>query len=330
MTKIKNIQGPIIIVGRPRSGSSIFTRLLNESPDLFIVNDFYYLQYVDSLEGFSQQSDDLVRQLGQKILLTLEDRYVRNHDGIEGIECAYVLTAEKKAKLETFVKKSISQPNHNWASIVDSIMQYNSLLFGKIIWGYNTPQDYLFIPNLRQNFPNAKFIYVMRDPREVLRSYKFVNYRAGFYDPDCYHPILQAIAWKSAMNSFLENQHKNNFLLIKYEDIINDVNQVFTNVGNFVGSKFPPIDLNDFGNNSTFKNKQKKQISDTEIWLCEQICRKEMLAAGYSLQNCQPSIKDLSEMFEITKKSSSFYLKKFLASNNMRKRILNLARSLVK
>ncbi len=217
MTKIKNIQGPIIIVGRPRSGSSIFTRLLNESPDLFIVNDFYYLQYVDSLEGFSQQSDDLVRQLGQKILLTLEDRYVRNHDGIEGIECAYVLTAEKKAKLETFVKKSISQPNHNWASIVDSIMQYNSLLFGKIIWGYNTPQDYLFIPNLRQNFPNAKFIYVMRDPREVLRSYKFVNYRAGFYDPDCYHPILQAIAWKSAMNSFLENQHKNNFLLVKYQ-----------------------------------------------------------------------------------------------------------------
>jgi hypothetical protein len=330
VNKIKNLQSPIIVVGRPRSGSSIFTRLLNESPDLCIVNDFYYLQYVDSLEGFSRQSDHLITQLGQRILLTLKDRYTHNHDGIAGIECAYVLTAEKKEKLETFVEQNIGQPNHNWASIVDSIMQYNSLLFGKTIWGYNTPQDYLFIPNIRQSFPNARFIYVMRDPREVLRSYKFVDYRAGFYDPDCYHPILQAIAWKSAMKSFLENQHKNNFLLVKYEDIINDVNQVFTNVGNFIGSKFTSINLDNFGSNSTFKNKQKKKINNTEIWLCEQICMKEMLAAGYSLQNCQPSIKDLGEMLNITKKSSSFYLKKFLASNNMRKRILNLARSLVK
>ena len=321
------MDSPIIVVGRPRSGSTLFTRLLNESPDLCIVNDFYYLQYVDSLGGFSQCNPIFLKNIARQILLTLKDRQKLDDSGKAGIEFNQSLTPDKEEKLKTFIEQCLRQPNYTWSSLFSSIMEYNAHLFGKKIWGYNTPQDYLYLPRLQQAFPQAKFIFVMRDPREVMRSYKYMDYLKDYHDPARYHPILQAIAWKSAMNSFLKNQQKDNILLVKYEDILNDVNQVFANVSDFVKSRFPQINLQDFGNNSTFKNKQKKRLTTTEIWLCEQIAGKEIQAAGYYLHNCKPSLRDLNYILYVTKRALNFYLKNSLVSTDTRKRVLNLAKA---
>lgn len=321
-----SIQNPVIVVGRPRSGSSIFTRLLNESPDLYIVNDLYYLQYVDSLNGFSQADASTVEKLARHLLATLENRARPDDLGIAGIECERVLTSENRVELETFVEQCIKEPNHNWASILSSIMQFYATLIDKKQWGYNTPQDYLHLPRLQQTFLNAKFIFVMRNPLEVLRSYKNLTYRKGFHDPAYYHPALQAIAWKSAIACYLENQHRDNFLLVRYEDLIDDVNGVFADVGNFLGLQFPALNLNNYGNNSSFKNKPKKlPITSTEAWLCEQIAGKEMQAAGYSLTNRSPSPRDLGDLLGTTTTSLGYYLRKSILSSDTRKRIIKLA-----
>ena len=328
MSSDRDIQCPIIVVGRPRSGSSIFTRLINESPDLFVVNDLYYLQYVDSLGGFSRQDSSTIEKLARYLFSTLENRARPDEQGIAGIECAQTLTTENKEKLKAFVEQCIRQSDRDWASLFSGIMQYYAFITGKKAWGYNTPQDYLHLPRLQQAFPNAKFIFVMRNPTEVLRSYKYMDYQENFHDPACYHPILQAIAWKSAMSCYLENQHQDNFLFVRYEDVINDVNGTFTRVGDFLQTDFPAIDLNDYGNNSSFRNKRRKklQISSTEIWLCEQIAKKEMQAAGYPLQNCQPSFSDLADLLKTTRIASGYYLKKSLFSSDIRKRVINLAK----
>ncbi len=81
------------------------------------------------------------------------------------------------------MEQCLRQPNHTWSSLLGSIMEYNAHLFGKKIWGYNTPQDYLHLPRLQQAFPQAKFIFVMRDPREVMRSYKYMDYLKDYHDP---------------------------------------------------------------------------------------------------------------------------------------------------
>ena len=328
MSNDLDIQCPIIVVGRPRSGSSIFTRLINESPDLFVVNDLYYLQYVDSLGGFSRQDSSTIEKLAKYLVSTLENRARPDDRGIAGIECAQTLTSENKEKLRSFAEQYIKQPDRNWASVLRDIMQYYASMIGKKRWGYNTPQDYLHLPSLQQAFPHAKYIFVMRNPTEVLRSYKYMDYRENFHDPACYHPILQAIAWKSAMSCYLENQHKDNFLFVRYEDVIDDVNQTFAKVGDFLQTDFPTIDLNDFGNNSSFKNKKRKKlhITSTEVWLCEQIAKKEMQAAGYPLQNCRPSLGDLKDLLKTTRIASGYYLKKSLFSSDIRKRVINLAK----
>jgi hypothetical protein len=39
-------RNPIIVVGQPRSGPTILTRVLNDSPERFVINDFYVVQRV--------------------------------------------------------------------------------------------------------------------------------------------------------------------------------------------------------------------------------------------------------------------------------------------
>jgi hypothetical protein len=315
---------PVIVVGRPRSGSTLFARILNESQDLFVLNDLYYLQQVDALEGFTSDEPHVVKNLAKELLITIEDRLQPDSLGIAGIESKEFISKQDQEKLETFTAQTLSESEHNWSSILATMMKYSANLFNKKIWGYNTPQDYLHLPRLQQAFPDAKFIFLMRDPRDVLLSYKHSGYLEGYFDSSRYHPILQALAWKSAMKCFWENQKQDNILLVKYEDLVRDTNQVLANVGNFVGTNFPLINLKDFGNNSSFKKKNKKELTNTEIWLCEQIAGQEMKEVGYSLSECQPCLKDVNDILDSTKKAVSFYLKKSFTSADIRKRVLKL------
>ncbi|MCC0175665.1 sulfotransferase [Waterburya agarophytonicola K14] len=319
------IHSPIIVVGRPRSGSSLFTRLLSENPDLCMINDFYYLQYVDALAGFDRQDSTLIKSLANQIFSTLKNRQKPDNLNKAGIEFGSLLNSEQTKDLKKFVDLCSARDDLNWSSLFATIMQYNAHLFGKKIWGYNTPQDYLHLPKLEQAFPQAKIIFVMRDPRAVLRSYKYMDYLENYHDPARYHPFLQAIAWKSAMKSFLSNQERENFMLVKYEDLVKDANRVLAEVGDFIGVNFPPVNLQSFGSNSTFKNKAKKQLSNTEIWICEKTVGEEMQVAGYSLDNISPAREDLGYIFYVTVRSCLFYLKNAIASSDIRKRIFNLA-----
>lgn len=75
---------------------------------------------------------------------------------------------------------------------------------------------------LRWIYPNAKFIFLYRNPLDAFHSY--CQYGSNWYDiyPD--KPILTPIAfgrhWKSLMESFLRDSNKLDALMICYEDLI--------------------------------------------------------------------------------------------------------------
>jgi hypothetical protein len=315
---------PLIIVGMPRSGSTLFTRILNESPDLFIVNDFYYLQQVDAVNGFKESNSELSKYLAQEIFKKIQAR-IEKIDSPQ-LECGLFLSPEAEKKIEKFAQECGKHLGQTWSSLLEEIMQYSAELLGKKVWGYNTPQDYLHIERLQQVFPYAKFIFVMRDPRCVIRSYKYVQSN-GYHEVNRYHPLLQALAWRTSIRSFLRKNKENphHFLLIRYEDLVADVNKTLIKVSEFTQAKFPRLNLEEFGNNSSFQGKHKRELLPTEIWLCEIIAGEEIRKIGYSLSTTQPQWQDISYISYITIKMLGFYLQKGLFSSDMRQRIFNVA-----
>lgn len=323
MKKSEKATSPLFVVGMPRSGSTLFTRLLNESQDLFIVNDFYYLQYVESLGGFNENDSHLNRDFAQYILKLIKGRVERPDS--PPIECGLMLSESDERELESYAIKCGEQADMNWATILTSIMEFSANLVGKKIWGYNTPQDYLHIDKLLDKFPDAKFIFLMRDPRSVIRSYKYVTSN-GYHDTNRYHPILQSMAWKASLHTYhtWKDLKPEQFLLVFYEELIEQTNETMAKVGDFMSANFSHVDLKDFGNNSSFQGKSKRSLSDAEIWLCEKVAGQDMLNIGYSLSGKKPKLQDLGSILNISQKAAWFYIQKSFTSKDIRKRVLNL------
>lgn len=318
------MSSPVIVVGMPRSGSTLLTRILNEIPELFIVNDFYLLQYVESLNAFELINNELSKKISQEILSRIKAR-IEREDSPE-LECGLFFSQEQEQKLEDFVRNNLTQKNYTWSELLEKIMSFAASLLGKKVWGYNTPQDYLNIDRLKKHFPNAKFIYMMRDPRSVLRSYKNVRSN-GYHDVNRYHPVIQALAWRVSIRSFIHKKDNKDYLLVRYEDLVSKSNTELDRISKFLSVNLPEIDINQFGNNSSFKDKSTTlDLTNTEIWLCEQIAKEEMKEINYSLSKTKPEIKDILQFTKLNIKVTNFYLSKILSSSDIRKRILNFAK----
>lgn len=321
------IINPLIIVGMPRCGSTIFTRLLNESTDLLIINDFYYLQYVDSINGFRNNDDATKAKLAEYI----EDWLIRRikRPTSTGIGCGLMISNEQEAKIRSFLHNLDVRRLENWASILTEIMSFSANITNCKRWGYNTPQDYLNLDLLHKKFPRGKFIFMIRDPRSMLSSYKFmIKNKDNNNDSIRYHPILQSIAWRTSIRTFLDYQERNrdNILLVRYEDLVGNTKKVLSQVEKFTNASFPLLDVSDFSNNSSFKNKKRKNISDTETWLCEKIAGKEIKRLNYILSKKKPRLEDLKNLIFISARVTQYYLSSIITSVDTRKRVLKLVK----
>lgn len=321
---------PVVLVGMPRSGSTLLTRLLNESPDLFVVNDFYFLQTVDAETAFDTP---LTRPLATKFAKDLVKRIYARVERPESppIECGLKLTTQQEDALLSFALEQAATDNQTWSTLLNSIMVETGRLLGKSRWGYNTPQDHIHLDRLFKTFPDVKVIFLLRDPRDILRSYKYVASN-GYHNPRRYHPAAQAFIWRTAVQHFLkEEKQQRNVFMIRYEEVVNDTQSALQKIASFTGISIPSVDLSTFGNNSSFTQKNKnKQLCESEVCICEKVAAKEIEAVGYERSKSNIQIKDIGYLAFISLRFVWFYSMKSILSKDVRTRLLRGAASILK
>ena len=118
------------------------------------------------------------------------------------------------------------------AETQELICRFNAeaALAGKGRWVHKTPRQILDIARLLGLLPDARFILMLRDGRDVA-----VSIRAGTDDLE-----------SGARRWVEENAHAEHLwthpqvLVVRYEDLIEDPTAVLTGVTNFVGEPFEP------------------------------------------------------------------------------------------
>ncbi|MGK7910421.1 MAG: sulfotransferase [Synechococcus sp.] len=322
---------PVILVGMPRSGSTILSRLLNESPELFIVNDFYLLQRAEGLGVLKSDLDASQAKCFASNTMSRIRCRIEKEDSPE-IEDALCISPDQEAELENYALSVAAEHGSSWNEILSLIMCKAGEMMGKSYWGYNTPQDYLHIDTLFGAYPNAKLVFLLRDPRQMLKSYKNVIDN-GYHTPARYHPIIQTLAWRTAARVFFQaRQKEQSVLLVRYEDVIERTNPTLQEIASFCNIEIPHVDLSQFGNNSSFKmSRSKKPLCESEIWLCESIAAKEMRQLGYEPSSSKFRLRDIGYLSAISLKVVQYYVGTAVASRDVRKRIQNIfVRSFIK
>lgn len=171
-------------------------------------------------------------------------------------------------------------------------------------------QVYEFLPFLLLHFPESKYVYQIRDPRDMALSWKKSPIHPGGV-------IKGARQWKKDQQQSLKNYNELNKLgkaiLIKYEDLIDNTEQEVERIVNFLGYSYEHEMMRFYNDNLTRKNAGKinawknlsenvmpdnknkylNELADEEIQYIEAICKYEMLYLGYGLEN---SINELEEI----------------------------------
>lgn len=160
-------------------------------------------------------------------------------------------------------------------------------------------QLYEFLPFLLLNFSSAKYVYLVRDPRDMALSWKKnPSHKGGV--------VAAAKQWKKDQQHFLKNHHllaqSGKSVMVKYEDLISATDVELKRMFSVLGLAYEPEMLEFYKDPVTIQNASKlkawnnlskavikenknkfiKELLAEEIMAIEKICFNEMAFLGYS------------------------------------------------
>lgn len=277
---------PVFIVGAARSGTTLLQQMLDHHPNLAIPWESHFMvEFYRKLERFG----DLHQVENRARLILAIERYVQmvwrewvKEKWIPGLtEAAPQIAAE-------------AEPSY--AGVVDAIYSFFLKQRGRKRWGDKTPGYVDTMRELLDIFPEARFIHLIRDGRDVASSIMPLS-----FGPNSIY--LAAVKWQKCVRhgrNFVRD-HPDKGINLRYEDLIDDPEKHLRHLCEFIGEPFAP-EMLDFHRDGMGRvprqvihtqiakpvNKQssgrwKKDLSPGQIRVFEAVAGKMLAECGYEL-----------------------------------------------
>lgn len=131
-------------------------------------------------------------------------------------------------------------------------------------------------------FPKAKYIHILRDPRDVASSCIGMGWVGNVYSGVDYWVHAES-AWDQLVHKYPDTQRLN----ISYEELVSQPEKILAGVCTFLGIEYSDKMLDIEGNttysrpNPKFANQWKIKLAARDIYRVESKCRDLMLLRGY-------------------------------------------------
>lgn len=283
---INNID-PVFIGGVERSGTSLLYALLASHPNLAMTRRTNFWPY------FYERYDDLSQGENLERILGVMKRYRR--------------TIELDLDYEK-LKYDFCQGETTYARLFALIWSQFAEKTGKPRWGDKSLNTERYADTIFLNYPNAKIIHIIRDPRDryasALKRWKVI--RGG--------PGSGTAMWLSSVILARRNleRYPDRYKVVRYESLTADPEGTLQRICEFIGEMYTPEMLlmkgaerfRDEGGNSSFEPHEigkispvsvgrfRKTLSQRVIAFMQFMAGKEMAAHGYPLDNISLPLKE--------------------------------------
>jgi|GEM_PF-1223386 len=215
---------PIFIVGAPRSGTTMLAVLLDRHSRIAISPETQF--FTEFVPQFQNEVHALTKE--ELVDFALTHRRIRD------------LQLSRDVVLDVFNNYSKSLP-----SLLRALIECHAITKGKIIPGEKSPGHIQYVPDLLSAFPNAKVICIIRDGRDVVRSLLNVEWaepnnprRFGLFCTQWNH-------YANITRQYTQNLPKEQFLVLKYEEIVESPANSLRTACDFIGVEFEQTQLHD-------------------------------------------------------------------------------------
>ena len=252
-----HMENPIFLVGAERSGTTVLRLMLDHHPSITWRNEFEYA--VDQISDDHQSWPEL-----QPYYDWLQTHRIFQASGLT-------------------IDRDLDYP-----SLVKDFLQQHRDRAGKPIVGATVHRHF---DRLLRIWPNAMFIHILRDGRDVARSNIGMGW-AGNVWTGVEKWIEAEQLWKS-LKTVIPADHR---IEITSEDLINNPEQELTRICEFLGLSYAP-EMMDYIQKTTYDTPDpayiaqwRRKLSDRQVQLAEERIAPMLTERGYELSGL-PQLK---------------------------------------
>lgn len=205
---------PVFVLGSGRSGTTITATLLSHLPRVQISKETGYIsQNIALLKDIDNPAslNRLIDVVNQWLKVSQPD-YLASHDGFRQFCSRYDIHGNR-AFIHYVWQLNSPKPWHELSFIGD-----------------NTPLYVMAIPAIQEMVPDARFIHMVRDPRDVVTS--TLKMRFGADDP-----VIAALEWHIALGCWLLAERivsADRRIECRYEDLCTGPEETMTRLATFL------------------------------------------------------------------------------------------------
>jgi hypothetical protein len=188
---------PVIVLGCPRSGTTLLQVMLHAHPRLAIAPETRFIlpAYRQRLRFGNLEDPANRRALAEFVV---DGRYFGNL-GLDPGET---------------VERIVGGPP-TFGSAIGIVLRSYAARFGRPRWGEKRPGYYRHIDVVMRLFPDAQIVHLVRDPRDCVASLK----RMPWWKRTSHHSVL---AWARAIDLTAEATRRWPILQVQYERLVTD------------------------------------------------------------------------------------------------------------
>lgn len=287
---------PIFVVGANRSGTTLLRLILNSHSEIAIPDELVYFR-------------------GYKFNLGRHNwkRSTMGHDEYDYFVRSFLSrNVEALAPLDTdrLAEEILSEGEPNVQRPYQCALEAWARAHGKSRWGEKTPGNLFFARDIKMMFPDAQFIYMVRDPRAGALSMQ----RATIYSTDI---VMNAHNRRHYMSAGLRSLESvvpaADRTVVRYEDLVTDPEGTTRALCRFLGIDYEPAmleyhetasrfmksraatDINADANRpiqDTKAESWKSEMSPRDIAVVEHVCHDVMHRHGYEPSEYRLSAAD--------------------------------------
>jgi hypothetical protein len=316
--KLKDKKNPIFIGGYRKSGTTMFICMLDGHNSIQAYpydSGFFYGCYPSLFNNHQDGNKDQIDGFVQ---------YLCKNDFIDQLKIAGTFDRERMNldKLETLFRNCLGEILISPKNVLDCFnLAYTSLYKQNDqcnLWVEKTTSSEIYAHKIFSWYPNAKFIHIIRDPRD-----NFASLKSGFerrYKSRCkdVRYLMQSMLHRGHLGMKLASSNReiygrDRYMVLKYEDIVNNPKDTMQIVSDFIdieysdclltptvlgspwkGNNFDGIDFQGVSNINV--GRWKERITDAESQIIEYHFSDIMDEFGYfrehDLEKTVPALID--------------------------------------
>ncbi len=214
MADSSRIQGPVFVVGMPRSGTTLLSSMLDAHPQLAICPETHFYTRCRSEEGAEKETVEEVWECLQQ------------QPGVQDME----LSEEEKERMWSRIRKRHQPSPPDLLRALCSVYAERS---GTEVWGEKTPDHLAHVPAVLRDFPEAAILCIVRDPRDVCLSLRGMPWNRASLPESASKWRRYAEASEQYQSSF-----PNQFREIRYEELLQAPEDVLRDSFEWLGLPF--------------------------------------------------------------------------------------------